>query len=70
MPAWLEFLRSKTKSVTRDLWRLFFSFVSKYPRDLSNYDSDDCWPTLIDEFVEENKAPNSKRGKVGKEEDD
>jgi hypothetical protein len=51
MPKWLEFA-SQRKSLTRDTWRLFYSFTHQYPKDLSNFNADDCWPTLIDEFVE------------------
>jgi len=51
MPKWLEFIRGK-KSLTRDTWRLFLSFIEQYPKDLSSFNADDCWPTMIDEFVD------------------
>jgi len=55
-PQWLEFLREK-KAISRDTWRLFLNFIEQYPRDLSNYDSDGCWPSMIDEFVELIQGP-------------
>jgi len=51
MSKWLPFVGDK-KSLTRDTWRLFLTFTQQYPKDLSNFNMDDCWPTLIDEFVD------------------
>jgi len=51
MGTWLTFLKDK-KSISRDTWRLFLNFTEQYPKDLSAYDSDGCWPSLIDEFVD------------------
>jgi len=51
MPKWVEYLSTK-KSITRDTWRLFLNFTEQYPKDLSTFNSDDCWPTMIDDFVE------------------
>lgn len=54
LPKWLEFIQTK-KSITRDTWRMFYAFMDQYPKDLSNFSSDDCWPTTIDEFVDHMK---------------
>ena len=51
---WVQYLSDK-KSVSRDTWRLFLSFTEQYPKDLSSYDSDSCWPSMIDEFVDKIK---------------
>jgi len=51
MPKWLNYLQGK-KSITRDTWRLFLNFTEQYPKDLSTFSSDDCWPTMIDDFVD------------------
>jgi len=51
MTSWLEFLHDK-KAVSRDTWRLFLNFTEQYPNNLDNYDTDGCWPSMIDEFVE------------------
>jgi len=51
MSKWLEYLHGK-KSITRDTWRLFLSFAEQYPKDLTTFNADDCWPTMIDDFVE------------------
>jgi DCN1-like protein 1/2 len=48
----VEFVESKTKAVSRDTWRMLLNFIEQHPNDLSKYDADACWPSLIDEFVE------------------
>jgi len=63
MPKWVEFAKEK-KSISRDTWRLFLAFAEQYPKDLSSYDADGCWPSMIDEFVEK------VQGNKGKEEKD
>jgi len=50
-PKWLQYLESK-KAISRDVWRLFINFMEQYPKDLTNYDADGCWPSVIDEFVD------------------
>jgi len=51
MPLWVSFLKEK-RAVSRDTWKLFLTFTEQYPKTLSNYDADGCWPSMIDEFVE------------------
>jgi len=51
MPKWLDFCKEK-KAMSRDTWRLFLNFMEQYPKDLSSYDADGCWPSMIDEFVD------------------
>jgi len=51
MGNWLTYLEGK-KSISRDTWRLFYNFIEQYPNNLDNYDTDGCWPSMIDEFVE------------------
>ncbi|CAJ0579903.1 unnamed protein product, partial [Mesorhabditis spiculigera] len=41
-----------TKVITRDVWNLVFEFLEKINPDLSNYDDDGAWPTLLDNFVD------------------
>jgi len=48
---WLAYLSGK-KAISRDTWRLFYNFIEQYPKDIQNYDTDGCWPSMIDEFVE------------------
>jgi len=51
MGNWISYLQDK-KAVSRDTWRLFLNFTEQYPNNLDSYDTDGCWPSLIDEFVE------------------
>jgi len=48
---WAEFVKDK-KSISRDTWRLFLNFIEQYPKDVSTYDADSCWPSVLDEFVD------------------
>jgi len=50
-PYWVDYVKEK-KSISRDTWRLFLNFIEQYPVDITSYDSDGCWPSMIDEFVE------------------
>ncbi|KAI9508694.1 DUF298-domain-containing protein [Russula earlei] len=39
------------KGVNKDLWSMMFEFCRDTRRDLSNFEADGAWPTIIDEFV-------------------
>jgi len=56
-------------NVLQDTWNMFFLFTKKCPKDLSTYDQDDAWPTLIDEFVDSQLHPNKKDEDAEMEED-
>jgi len=50
----LEFLK-QTKSykvINKDQWLCFLEFSRNVKGDLSNYDDNEAWPLLIDEYVE------------------
>jgi len=49
-----EFLRQsgKYKVINKDQWSCFLEFTRNVQGDLSNYDTNEAWPLLIDEFVE------------------
>lgn len=50
---WEEFLRKENhKIITRDAWNLVFEFFETINPDLSNYDEDGAWPTILDSFTE------------------
>ncbi|CEG66694.1 Putative Defective in cullin neddylation protein [Rhizopus microsporus] len=53
---WIQFLQQKhNKAISRDTWNLFLDFISQINTDLQNYNPEEAWPILIDEFVEYQK---------------
>ena len=53
---WLEFIKKENKPITKDLWNQFLFFVRTVKDDFSDYDPDDAWPLMIDDFVESMKS--------------
>ncbi|KAH9948111.1 DUF298-domain-containing protein [Amylocystis lapponica] len=49
----LEFINEKGtyKGVTKDLWNMMLEFCRSVKPDLSDYEADGAWPTLLDDFV-------------------
>ncbi|KAH9934960.1 Cullin binding-domain-containing protein [Fomitopsis serialis] len=43
--------RGTYKGVNKDLWSMTLEFVRVVRPDLSNYDPEGAWPTLLDDFV-------------------
>lgn len=40
-------------SVNANVWEMLWSFMNKYPTDLSNYGQEQtCYPVIIDKFVD------------------
>ncbi|TMW60859.1 hypothetical protein Poli38472_000901 [Pythium oligandrum] len=50
---WLAFLNEKNpcKGVTRDTWDLLLDFFVKVQESYGNYDENEAWPVLIDDFM-------------------
>jgi len=48
----LEFMGTQSQAVSKDTWDLFLEFTTTVDSDLSNYSEDDCWPVLIDAWVD------------------
>ncbi|KAI0927981.1 hypothetical protein AcW1_005371 [Taiwanofungus camphoratus] len=46
------------KGITKDLWGMALEFCRTVQPDLSNYDADGAWPTLLDDFVAWKKSVN------------
>ncbi|GMS93037.1 hypothetical protein PENTCL1PPCAC_15212, partial [Pristionchus entomophagus] len=52
LPLWEEYLTTvHKKAVTRDVWNLLLDFLSFTKEDLSDFDEDAAWPSVLDEFV-------------------
>eukprot|EP00825_Cyclidium_porcatum_P049250 TRINITY_DN8462_c0_g1_i2.p1 TRINITY_DN8462_c0_g1~~TRINITY_DN8462_c0_g1_i2.p1 ORF type:complete len:184 (-),score=44.30 TRINITY_DN8462_c0_g1_i2:334-885(-) len=53
---WIDFLenldKSKKNDISQDLWNMVLDFCLTIKDDISNYDPNNAWPYLIDEFVE------------------
>lgn len=50
--AWNEFILKNGRPIQRDTWKLFLNFVQDIGTDISKYQDDGSWPTIIDDFVE------------------
>ncbi|TDH65942.1 hypothetical protein CCR75_006536 [Bremia lactucae] len=58
--SWLTFLaeRKPVKGVTRDTWDLLLDFFLKVRESYDNYDENEAWPVLIDDFMTWVVRPN------------
>ncbi|KAI1784046.1 Cullin binding-domain-containing protein [Ganoderma leucocontextum] len=54
----LEFINEKGtyKGVNKDLWNMVLEFCRSMQADLSSYEADGAWPTMLDDFVTWKKA--------------
>jgi len=50
----VEFLKEQesTKMLTKDQWSSLYQFVHTVNTELDNYDTEDAWPCLFDDYVE------------------
>ncbi|XP_069124157.1 DCN1-like protein 3 [Argopecten irradians] len=58
---WLEFLEvhPNIRGIPRDTWDMFLNFTEQVGDDLGSYDDTEAWPSLFDDFVEnENDRQN------------
>jgi len=50
---WLQYLQENNiRSVNKDTWLMLLRFIEQVGNDVSSYDSFDCWPLIIDEYVD------------------
>jgi len=47
-----KFERNEIKVITRDTWDLFWDLNKQTRGNMSNFEDDGAWPSIIDEFVE------------------
>jgi len=53
VPLWCEYVQEHhKKAVTKDTWVQLLEFSKAIKEDMSNYDTEGAWPTLLDEFVD------------------
>eukprot|EP01016_Furgasonia_blochmanni_P008400 TRINITY_DN133_c0_g1_i1.p2 TRINITY_DN133_c0_g1~~TRINITY_DN133_c0_g1_i1.p2 ORF type:complete len:183 (-),score=49.20 TRINITY_DN133_c0_g1_i1:180-728(-) len=62
-----EFLdaREKKTAITKDQWNMLLEFHLVTKGDLSKYEDDGAWPTIIDEFVEFIRSKNAQALTLG-----
>jgi DCN1-like protein 1/2 len=48
LPEWLSFVEHTGKAINADVWNLLLDFSKT---DISTFDPDECWPVMIDDFV-------------------
>jgi len=52
-PQWCAFWKENSLlGVPRDTWILLLKFIDKVGDNVSNYNEDDCWPCVYDDFVD------------------
>lgn len=49
---WITQHQSSYRSISRDQWDNLYDFSHNVKADLSNYDEDEGWPCLLDEYVQ------------------
>lgn len=49
----IEFLKEQdeAKNLTKDQWNTYYEFIHSVNEDLSDYDPEDSWPVIIDEYI-------------------
>merc|ERR1740129_2156828 len=54
---WLDFVQRRARNtISEDVWMMVWDLATQVSQDLSNYDDDNSWPVLLDEFVAEVRA--------------
>ncbi|GMS97195.1 hypothetical protein PENTCL1PPCAC_19370, partial [Pristionchus entomophagus] len=52
LPLWEDYLTNVyKKDITKDTWGQLFDFAHTIKMDFSNYNEEESWPVVLDEFV-------------------
>ena len=46
----------QVRGISRDTWNMFLYLTESLNDDLSNYNDNEAWPSLFDDFVEYKRA--------------
>mmetsp|Transcript_53804 Transcript_53804/g.114876 ORF Transcript_53804/g.114876 Transcript_53804/m.114876 type:complete len:254 (+) Transcript_53804:111-872(+) len=50
---WLDFVDKRCRNaISKDTWMMLYDLATQVQPDLSDYDINDAWPVMIDDFVE------------------
>lgn len=49
---WITQHQTSYRAISKDQWDNFFDFATTINADASNFDDDEGWPYLLDEYVE------------------
>ncbi|CAK8689555.1 DCN1-like protein 3 isoform X2 [Clavelina lepadiformis] len=57
LESWIKYLNEhNVRGISRDTWNMFLYLTESLNDDLSNYNDNEAWPSLFDDFVEYKRA--------------
>jgi DCN1-like protein 3 len=63
MDKWYDFIEDRgVKVIPRDTWNMFLHMAESIQSDFSNYDECEAWPSLFDDFVEDQRHKTTDGG--------
>lgn len=51
----------QVRGISRDTWNMFLYLTESLDEDLSNYNDNEAWPSLFDDFVDYEKENRNKQ---------
>lgn len=51
----------QVRGISRDTWNMFLYLAESLDEDLSNYNDNEAWPSLFDDFVDYEKENRNKQ---------
>ena len=67
---WFAYLNQReVRGISRDTWNMFYNFTESIDSDFSNYDDSEAWPSLFDDFVENERGKSQSTKEDGEAEE-
>ncbi|XP_078485531.1 DCN1-like protein 3 [Ciona intestinalis] len=61
LQSWIQFLQERNvRGISRDTWHMFLYLVDAISEDIENYNDNEAWPSLFDDFVQYKKDAMTK----------